>query len=259
MKALTTYFVTRKKTLLSLLEKSEKKYTPSTFHQLRVELKKLNALFDLIEFSSTKFRRKKVIKPFKTIFKQAGKVRDLQIEEATFKKYQEYNLLLKYRSNLCIQQLKEKKLFFSLLNLQTTKQLKNQYKKSIPFLSEIDREKVNSYLIKKKAEIKIFLSQPNLQTEQLHELRKLLKIYYYNEMNLLLKNKNQKTPKKKKLTELLGNWNDRVITIIQIQKTIDEAKTNTEEIAALESLKIKIAAQNNVFLDKIKLAILEFE
>jgi CHAD domain-containing protein len=105
MKALTTYFVTRKKTLLSLLEKSEKKYTPSTFHQLRVELKKLNALFDLIEFSSTKFRRKKVIKPFKTIFKQAGKVRDLQIEEASFKKHMQDDLLVAFRAKLDKRQL----------------------------------------------------------------------------------------------------------------------------------------------------------
>jgi hypothetical protein len=64
MKAITTYFKTRKKAFLHLLEKSEKKYTTSTFHQLRVELKKLNALFDLIEFSSKNFRQKKLIKPF---------------------------------------------------------------------------------------------------------------------------------------------------------------------------------------------------
>lgn len=259
MKALTTYFKTRKKAFQYLLEKSKKKYTTSTFHQLRVELKKLNALFDLIEFSSKKFRRKKLIKPFKTIFKQAGKVRDLQIEEATFRKHQEYNLLVEYSSNLRKKQFKEKKLFFSLLNNKTTKQLKKNYKKCISFLSEVDREKVDRYLLKKRGEIKNFLNQPNLQEEQLHELRKLLKIYYYNEMSLLLDNKDQKTPRKKRLTELLGNWNDGVITITHLQKTIDKAKINSGEIAALESLKIKIAAQNNVFLDEIKLAILEFE
>jgi hypothetical protein len=146
-----------------------------------------------------------------------------------------------------------------LLNNKTTKQLKKKYKKCISFLSEVDREKVDRYLLKKRGEIKNFLNQPNLQEEQLHELRKLLKIYYYNEMSLLLDSKDQKTPRKKRLTELLGNWNDGVITITHLQKTIDKAKINSGEIAALESLKIKIAAQNNVFLDEIKLAILEFE
>jgi hypothetical protein len=82
MKALTTYFVTRKKALLSLLEKIEKKYTPSTFSQLRVELKKLNALFDLIEFSSKKFRRKKVIKLF---LNKQGKCETFRLKKPALK------------------------------------------------------------------------------------------------------------------------------------------------------------------------------
>jgi len=46
-------------------------------------------------------------------------------------------------------------------------------------------------------------------------------------MNLLLKNKNQKTKRKKRIPELLGNWNDAVITIIQLQETIDKVKIYT--------------------------------
>ena len=69
----------------------------------------------------------------------------------------------------------------------------------------------------------------------------------------------KKLQKEKRLTELLGSWNDGAFTIIQLQKTIDEAKINTEKITWLESLKIKIAAENNVFLKEIKLAILELE
>jgi hypothetical protein len=61
------------------------------------------------------------------------------------------------------------------------------------------------------------------------------------------------------LTELLGKWNDRVVMIQHLQKTIEKAKINTEEITALEFLKIKIAAENNVFLKEIKLAILKFK
>lgn len=259
MKALKTYFKTRKKALLSQLGKPKKKYTPETFHQLRVEIKKLNALFDLIDSSSKKFRRKKMIKPFKIIFRQAGKVRDLQIEEATFKKYIQDDLLLEYRTKLKKQQGKEKKLYFSLLNDKTTRLLKKKYKKTNPFLYKIDCKKVNRHLLIKAAKIKDVLRQPNLDIGQLHELRKLLKIYYYNQMSQSLENQKQTTAKKENLTELLGKWNDGTVIAGRLQKTIEKAKINTEEITLLESLKIKIATKNKLLLDQIKLAIPQSE
>lgn len=94
MKALKTYLKSRKKASLFQLEKPRIKYSLETFHQLPIEIKKLNALFDLISSSSKKFRCKKMIKAFKTIFRQARKVRDLQIEEASLKKYTQDRLLL---------------------------------------------------------------------------------------------------------------------------------------------------------------------
>ena len=129
MKALRTYLKTRKKALLSLLETPRKEYTTETFHQLRVEIKKLNAFFDLVDSSSKKFRRKKMIAPFKIIFRQAGKVRDLQIEETNFNKYTQDNELVQYRAKLGKREGKEKKLFFSLISDKTTGQLKKKYKK----------------------------------------------------------------------------------------------------------------------------------
>jgi CHAD domain-containing protein len=257
MKALKIYFKTRKKKLLPLLEKPRKKYTPATFHELRVEIKKLNALFDLIDSSSKEFRRKKMIKPFKIIFRQAGKIRDLQIEEAIFEKYMQDGLLKEYRVKLSKLQLKEEKLFYSLIKDKTIKDLKNKYKKTTAFISQIDNEKVSEYMLNKGEKIKKFLRQPKLETEQLHNLRKLLKIYYYNQMSLSLENK--KISQKATLTELLGKWNDGVVTIGHLQKTIEKAKINSEEITLLESLKIKIAAENNLLLDQVKVAIPQSE
>lgn len=259
MKALKTYFKTRKKALLSLLEKPRKKYTPETFHQLRVEIKKLNALFDLIESSSKKFRRKKSIKPFKTIFRQAGKVRDLQIEDVIFKKYIQDGLLIEYRAKLSKRQAKEKNHFFSLINEKTASRLKKQGNKIAPFVSKLAPKKVDEYMLQKRKKIENFLRQPNLDTEQLHELRKLLKTYYYNQMSLSLEKQNQKISKKEELTELLGKWNDGVVIIGHLQKTIEKAKINSKEISLLKSLKIKIAAKNNLLLDQINKAIPESE
>ena len=259
MKALKTYFKTRKKALLSLLEKPRKKYTPETFHQLRVEIKKLNALFDLIDSSSKKFRQKKMIRPFKTIFRQAGKVRDLQVEEAFFRKHIQDDQLVNYRAKLKKQEAKKKERFFSLVNNQTIKRLKKKHNEVAPFLSKTNRKKVDIYMLKKREKIENFLGQPNLAVDQLHELRKLLKLYYYNQMSLSIEKQNQKIAKKEQLTELLGKWNDGVVVVGHLEKTIEKAKISEEEISLLASLKIKIAVENNVLLDQIKMVLPETE
>jgi len=50
----------------------------------------------------------KKIKPLKLIFRQAGKVRELQIEEAMLRKYFINNLLKDYRASLKKLRLKDK-------------------------------------------------------------------------------------------------------------------------------------------------------
>ncbi|MFT5963833.1 MAG: iron-sulfur cluster repair protein YtfE (RIC family) [Flavobacterium sp.] len=104
-----------------------------------------------------------MIKPFKIIFRQVGKVRDLHIEEANFKKHLQEKVLVALRAELTKQQLKEKKLFFSLISEKTIKQLKNKYNKTVAFLYEVDSQKVDDYMLKKRNEIKVFLNQPHLE------------------------------------------------------------------------------------------------
>lgn len=50
MKTLTKYIKKRETVIDFLLRKPSNKYTPNTFHKLRVEIKKLNSIFDLINF-----------------------------------------------------------------------------------------------------------------------------------------------------------------------------------------------------------------
>jgi len=59
VKALTEYFKNREDAISFLLQKSARAYTPVTFHKLRVEIKKVNAFFELINFCSKDFKRKK--------------------------------------------------------------------------------------------------------------------------------------------------------------------------------------------------------
>jgi formamidopyrimidine-DNA glycosylase len=79
-----------------------------------------------------------MIKPFKNYFLAGRKIQDLQIEETIFEKYMQDGLLKEYRVKLSKLQLKEEKLFYSLIKDKTIKDLKNKYK-TITF--QIDNEK----------------------------------------------------------------------------------------------------------------------
>jgi hypothetical protein len=70
MKALAKYLKKREDTIESLLKKPARKYTPDTFHALRIKIKKLNALSGLIKFGVRDFKKKNIqtIHPFFGVF-----------------------------------------------------------------------------------------------------------------------------------------------------------------------------------------------
>jgi formamidopyrimidine-DNA glycosylase len=87
-----------------------------------------------------------MIKPFKNYFLAGRKIQDLQIEETIFEKYMQDGLLKEYRVKLSKLQLKEEKLFYSLIKDKTIKDLKNKYK-TITF--QIDNEEISEYMLNK--------------------------------------------------------------------------------------------------------------
>lgn len=119
MKALKKYIRKREETIHALLEKPTTKFSPTTFHDLRVEIKKLDAVFDLIHFCIRDVKQKKLFTVFNEIFDQAGQVREFQLEEMVLNKYVPKNSLHQYKKENKKDLLKEKKIVL-LVNLQKT-------------------------------------------------------------------------------------------------------------------------------------------
>jgi len=256
MKALRKYLKNREDAINSILEKDRRSYRPSTFHKLRVEIKKLNAFFDLINGCSKDFKRRKTFKPFKLIFRQAGKVRELQVEEAVLKKYSPNNLLKDYRKSLMKLRLKEREVFFSIANNKFTTALKKSYREIVPFLTKTDKKKVSSYLEKKRKKIEEIVSQNTLQAPQIHALRKRLKEFDYNRNSLDLEKQNRTLPKKGVLPELLGKWHDDQVIIRHLKKAIEATGViNPNEVRELKKIETKIFANSKVLFNNIKIAL----
>ncbi len=251
MKTLLKYYKKRKAAVNDLLEKPARAYTPATFHDLRVEIKKLNALTDLLNYCSEDFKRKKIFRPFKIIFRQAGKVRELQVEQAMLRKYCNKNSLNEYWNKLKLNLHTEHVTFFTLLTEKIIEQLKKSEHKLIPFIKENDKKEAADYISSKEEKIKKLLKQNTLQ---LHELRKCLKQLNYNRKSLDL-DSNFNVHQADELSSLLGKWHDCRVVAKHLEKVIMSGRINSGEINELKKIKAKLLSYSVVLVHKIKGAI----
>lgn len=255
MKRLKKYFKNREDAIDILLGKPRSYYTPETFHKLRVEIKKLKALFELLNYCGEEFRQKNIFTPFKLIFRQAGKIRELQVEDLMLKKYISINSITGYRNSLKEQLSQEKRNYFSLLNTTFFTKLKKEYRKAFSYLKQVDKKKVNRYLNDRKNKIEKLLSKNKLKKEDVHELRKQLKTYNYN-LKIKDPEKQIKSAQKKDaLPELLGMWHDCEVTISHLTKVIGSGALRSKETNQLEKINAKIAADEQHLFNKINAAL----
>ena len=251
MKTLETYFKNRKHSLNLILEKAPSSYTAKTFHELRVEIKKLKALFELVAFCNKKFKMQKLLKPFRIIFKQAGKIRELQLEQSLLKEQPNFNLVKKYHNRLIKLETKGVKKFFSIADKHFIKKLKKNYPKIIHFLAKTNKKKVNRYRNKITKEIKNLIHKNAFKKNQMHDFRKRLKVYQHNE-NIFPANQSIKLiPDKTFLSDMLGEWHDYEVVILHLKKTIPSFKTNSSEITHLKSIKAIVISKRELLFHKI--------
>jgi CHAD domain-containing protein len=255
MKALKKYLKKRKSAITFLLEKQQESFTPDTFHTLRLEIKKLNALFDLIHFCFNDFKQKKTFKPFKLIFSQAGKIRELQVEEALLEKHFSSDFVIQYRNDLKKILTEELNNFFLITNPSFAEKLQKKYLKINSVLANTNKKMANRYMDKKRAEIKKLLHKKALKNKQMHALRKWLKEYLFNQKNLNYTKKNRLLPKTNALPELLGEWHDYQTVIQHLKKAMDSGEINSKESNQLENVIATFTFRSQLLFNKINAAL----
>jgi hypothetical protein len=78
------FLLKRERFILELLNLIPENYNSDSFHDRRVEIKILKALFELLDSCVKGIGSKKSFHPFPEIFRQAGKVRDIQVEDGLY-------------------------------------------------------------------------------------------------------------------------------------------------------------------------------
>jgi CHAD domain-containing protein len=254
MKALKKKLKKQKSAIDFLLQKPQQSFSPDTFHTLRLAIKKLHALFDLAKFCTKEFKQKKTFKPFNLIFRQAGKIRELQMEASLLEKYFFFNLPKEYSADLKNELTKALKKFCSITN-KSGPILQKKYRKIMPFLSRISKKKAQRYMDKKRAKIEKLLRQNNLKNKQIHLLRKRLKELQYNEKLLNYNKQNKLISSKNMLSELLGEWHDYQVTVNHLKKVIDTGAINANETNQLENIRAAFTSKRNLLFNKINAAL----
>jgi hypothetical protein len=229
MKALQKYFKKRKSAITFLLEQHQQSFTADTFHTLRLELKKLKALFALINSCSKKFKQKKIIKPFQLIFSQAGKIRELQVEEALLEEHFGSDFGIQYRNALKKILREECKNFFLITTSSFAEKLQKKYLKINAVLKKVSKKSTNRYMDKKRKEIEKLLHKKSLKNKQMHTLRKRLKEYQFNQKIFNYTDTQKLLPEKNALPELLGEWHDCQMVIQHLKKTMVSGEITPEE------------------------------
>ena len=190
----------------------------------------------MLHYCSPRIKRKKLFKPFQLVFSQAGKVRELQIEETFLNENVANDVLVNYRQRLHMRIQQNELAFFDLLNKGMIHHLENQIDKMIPHLSEIDQSKANRYLEIMKFEVLQLVHQNHLPTEKVHELRKKLKSYNYTLDCLSLKNKETGIPGSKNLGILLGDWHDLQVILGHLEEAASDPLIPPREVVEINKL-----------------------
>ena len=251
MKRLTRYLKRREIAINLLMKRPTDRFTAVTIHKLRVEIKKLRAFLNLISFYSNNFKRKKAYKPFKKLFKQAGKVRELQLEIKILKKYKLDNLTIDYSESICKLLSVEKEIFFSMLNRRFFSKMRKKFLVVFSSIFKIDQPMTALYLDEYKCLFDELQTQQSLSPYQIHEIRKWLKELRYSCEILLIDPNHIPILNDSYSHELMGQWHDYEIIINHIKLVIQNGKAHSHEIDFLQYIIDKLSTDRDTLFNNL--------
>lgn len=243
--------------ICTLLQEPDPSFTPEQIHQIRVEIKKLNSVFHLIQFCDRDFNRKKAYKSFRTIFLQAGRLRELHIQSDILQRHFSQATIANILSDVHQHLSAQEDLFCKMLNDKKIARLKSVLNRIIPFLLEIDQYDVDEYCQKKMDGIEKMMRQKSFSEKHLHKLRKRMK--YLNYAQQIYKHQSPGIAGKwSDLPRLIGEWHDYVQVMKHLKKSGIKNGSSLEEKGKPDLIMVKMKNESESILIKIKESILSF-
>jgi len=211
VKRLVKYGNNRFRYLTIYLEKYKQDAKPEYLHQVRVELKKIKNLIDLLAFNSKQFTPPVVYEPLKNMFGEAGRIRESDVLHQLFKDYK----LKKFEKEIIPEVRKKKNQLITAFH-QKTKQykkiVKQTGKKSEKYLAGVNRKILRKYILKAEHKLnKKMLSK--FRQDELHKMRKRMKQIVFLSEIVSAKNIPKKIKLYNKVQNIIGRWHDKSVLI----------------------------------------------
>jgi CHAD domain-containing protein len=209
MKRFSHYAKRRLKSLSDDLDDFGDHPRPELLHRIRLGVKKMKAIFNVTEFCVKGFNAHKHYRPFRSIFRKAGEIRQTDVLDELISRFKINPEVVAGKTNL------------------DNRRLISSFQKGVPsFISSLEKQKrlvdsfktvkrlcFNNYLNLKKQELKREL-YPLLNQHELHKTRKTIKeILYLSPIT----RKSIPDPFYNKLQVMIGEWHDKQIVLILLK------------------------------------------
>jgi len=255
------YFEKQVDDIRSFLDGIPGNYKMKDIHQLRVRIKRLKAVFRLLEFMHpVEFRAKDHYHLFKPVFKSSGLIRESQINISLLKKFKGTERLLKTYSKYIAKLRPEwntnldksiDTFNYSRLS-ETEKNINNIFSRN----TELEIVGlITDFIYSEFGRIKNLMDESN-DMEYIHEVRTILKnikpllgMLWPRDDSTFHENQYKSL---NRTETLIGNWHDRFILSNALSMYFKAKEKKKEKLLAeYESMQQKIDKNNNKAFDKI--------
>ena len=244
-----SYLKKREKAIGELLKSKKKKHEPENFHQLRLEIKKTRAALTLLSSCASSIDFKKKMSPYRSLFKQAGKIRELQLHKTYLHKHSGPEDMPVYNRALEKQTSEEIKRFAALKKQKEIRSiaLNSETLRLSPL--NINENTLENTLEQEQENIVKLLAKAKLKVPQVHDLRKRIKSFHF--LSTLIPLKTKKLKGLDEFQELLGKWHDYEVFGEELQKADKLQSIPIEEKKKIRKLKPRVFQKREVLFKKI--------
>jgi CHAD domain-containing protein len=223
-------------------------YVIEDFHDIRVEIKKLNAISRILKFCYRPFNRRKFIAPYKKLFSCAGKIREAQLESALFDELQLTGYLDSYLKNKNARLKKDVSQFEKMAKI-SHKKINKHFVALEPCFNKISREKILSFADILNSQVTSIVIADEWTDEEIHELRKKLKELLYTINIFQFAGTESKSIDA--LQDLIGKWHDKVVIAGQLSNKKLYRNINREEKVTMRMVVENLKETSGQMLEKI--------
>lgn len=176
---LEKHLKSRVKFIAHMLRSDSEEFSPEDIHVLRVELKRILSVAELLKSVSGKHGFGKLLAPFRRIFRAAGKVRSAQLEISFIRQFQLNRIDAAFIKAIERRIKKRERNFRAKLKKGVDRELKESGKKLMRRIRTVKEKEVDQVLRSFHKSLIKLLKTSELSDDELHELRKEIKTRNY--------------------------------------------------------------------------------